>query len=107
MPTPARNGRRARSAALVVLFAALQLPGIAVARAEQPGIGVVADDTVDGRSRLVVDVAGAPAPGSFSVTVDGRPQPVTATPLLSDRLAMVTVVDASSEGGPTLQAALN
>ncbi len=42
------------------------------------------------------------------MTVDGRPQPVVvAAPLLSDRLAMALVVDASTGSDPVLQAGLS
>lgn len=87
----------ARWAAVLVLLGVLMVP--AVAWAQPPG--VVAENTVDGRARLVVS-----GTGPIAVAVDGRPQPITTTPLVSDRSAMTLVVDASAEGGPGLQAGL-
>ena len=46
------------------------------------------------------------ATGPIAVTVDGQPQPITTTPLVSDRSAMALVVDASAGGGPGLQPGL-
>ena len=86
-----------RWAAVLVLLGVLMAP--AVAWAQPPG--VVAENSVDGRARLVVS-----GTGPIAVTVDGRPQPITTTPLVSDRSAMVLVVDASADGGPSLQPGL-
>ena len=56
--------------------------------------------TLDGRSRLTVDMPGdEEAPGSVTVTVGGAPQPAQVVPLLSDGPATVVVVDASAAGG--------
>jgi hypothetical protein len=87
----------ARWAAVLVLLGVLTVPAVAWA---QPA-GVVAENTVDGRARLVVS-----GTGPIAVTVDGRPQPSTTTPLVSDRSAMTLVVDASADGGPGLQPGL-
>jgi hypothetical protein len=92
---------------VLVLLLALQMAGATSGWAQPPGAGVVAEGTVDGRSRLVVNVPGAPvAPGAFAVTVDGRAQPADVAPILSDRLAMALVVDASA-GDSGLQAGLS
>jgi hypothetical protein len=95
---------------MLVVLAILQLPGPASAQAAEPGIGVVAEGTMDGRGRLIVDLpAGQPAVSreSFSVTVAGQPLPTSAAPLLSDRLAMALVVDASAAAAPVLQQGLS
>ena len=86
-----------RWAAVLVLLGVLMAP--AVAWAQPPG--VVAENSVDGRARLVVS-----GTGPIAVTVDGRPQPITTTPLVSDRSAMVLVADASADGGPSMQPGL-
>ena len=79
------------------MLLALQMAGITSAWAQPPGVGAVAEGTVDGRGRLVVEVPGEPvSPGAFGVTVDGQAQPAAAAPILSDRLAMALVVDASA-----------
>jgi hypothetical protein len=93
MPTRSLSGRARCVAALALLFALLA-PSTAWA---QPA-GVVTEDTVAGRARLVVG-----GTGPIAVTVDGQPQPITTTPVLSDRSAMALVVDASAAGGPGLQ----
>ena len=95
MPTPRVS--RARSATVLVMLLALQMTGVTSGWAQPAGVGVVAEGTVDGRGRLVVDVPGGPvSPRAFTVTVDGRPQPAVAKPVLSERLAMALVVDGSS-----------
>ncbi len=89
---------------LLGLLIALQLLGGTPARAQQ-GFAVVPAGAEAGSARLVVECPGAGAgrEPSFAVTVDGRPQPVTAVPLLSERLALAAVVDASREAGAVLQ----
>ena len=101
LSTPTRSrSRRARCVAALALLCAVLAP--AAAWAQPPG--VVAEGTEDGRARLIVDNAGGTGP--VAVTVDGRPQPITPTPLLSDRSAMALVVDASTAGGQGLQPGL-
>jgi hypothetical protein len=78
---------------VLVLLGVLAAP--AVAWAQPPG--VVAENTVDGRARLVVT-----GTGPIAVTVDGQPQPITTTPLVSDGSAMTLVVDTSADGGAGL-----
>src|SRR3712207_6319179 len=87
-----RSGRRrvaVWTGLLLVLLVALPLVGGTDARAQQ-GVAVAPAGTADGRTRLVGE---GPATGdgqaapSFSVTVDGTPRPVTATPLLSEPTA--------------------
>jgi hypothetical protein len=105
--TPA--GRRLGVAALLGLLLALQLTGATDARAAQQGAVAVPAGTVDGQTRLVVELpagGGQPAP-SWSATVDGASRPVTAVPLLSDRLTMALVLDASRDGGRVLQSGLS
>ena len=109
--TPTRRGRtpgrRAGIAALLGLLLALQPAGATKARAAQQDAVAVPAGTTDGRTRLVVELpAGRPAP-SWSATVDGSPRPATAVPLLSDRLTMALVVDASQDGGRVLQSGLS
>ena len=94
MPTT----RSARWAAVLALLGVLLTGGVAWA---QPAGVVVSEGTLDGRARLVVS-----GDGPIAVTVAGQPQPITTTPLLSDRTAMALVVDASAEGGPGLQPGL-
>ena len=71
MPTRSLSGRARCVAALALLFALLA-PSTAWA---QPA-GVVTEDTVAGRARLVVG-----GTGPIAVTVDGQPQPITTTPV--------------------------
>jgi hypothetical protein len=108
-PTPA--SLRRRRAALIALLIVLQLVGVASGWAAQPDIGAVAAATRDGRGRLILDLPDAGAsslpPESFSVAVDGRPLPATAVPIMSDRLAMALVVDASQAGRPVLNPGLS
>ncbi len=108
-PTPSGSGRP-RHRAVLLLVLAVQLLAVTGAAAAQPEIVVVARAAED-RVRLVVDVRGVDdqplEPRSFSTTVDGAPLPTTAEPVLSDRLAMVVVVDASDAGGPVLQAGIS
>ena len=108
-PTPSGSRRPRRRAALLLVLAAqlLALTGAAAARPEIVVVGRAVDDRV----RLVVELRGVDdqplAPRSFSTTVDGVPWSTTAEPVLSDRLAVVVVVDASDAGGPVLQAGIS
>jgi Tetratricopeptide repeat len=92
MPTRARS-RRVRCVAALAVLCALLVPSAAWA---QPA-DVIAENTIDGRARLIVD-----GDGPVAVTVDGQRQPTITEPLLSDRLAMALVVDTSTAGGPGL-----
>jgi hypothetical protein len=92
---------RVSSAALLVLVALLALMGAPSAVA-QPALVAVPGGTVDGQTRVVVQVPqslGPVRPEAFGVSVDGMAQPVRAQPVLSDRLALGLVVDASSDAG--------
>ncbi len=91
---PTRSAR----AAVLALLGVLLTCGVAWA---QPSGVVVSEGTLDGRARLVVS-----GDGPIAVTVAGQPQPITTTPLVSDRTAMALVVDASAGGGPGLQPGL-
>jgi hypothetical protein len=93
-----RQRRPLRWAAVLALLGVLLTCGVAWA---QPSGVVVSEGTLDGRARMVVS-----GDGPIAVTVDGRPQPITTTPLVSERAAMALVVDASAEGGPGLQPGL-
>ena len=94
-----------------MVLIALQLVGVTSAAAAQPHLVAVPAGTMDGQSRLIVDLpgtGGSPVPpGSFSVAVNGIARPTRAGPLLSDRLAMALVVDASQAAAPVLQPGLN
>ena len=109
--TGGRTSSRSRHAALIALLIVLQLAGVASGWAAPPGGGAAATATQDGRGRVVLDLPDAGAsplpPGSFSVAVDGQSLPSTATPVMSDRLAMALVVDASQAGDPVLHAGLS
>jgi len=74
---------------LPILLVLLQLCGGTICWAQQ-AVRVVAAGATDGQARLVVDVRDTAAsslpPQSLSVTADGRRQPASAGPLLSDRL---------------------
>lgn len=108
-PTPS-GSRRLRRRAVLLLVLAVQLLAVTGAAAARPEIVVVAR-AADDRVRLVVDVRGVDDqpldPRSFSTTLDGVPGSTTAEPVLSDRLALVVVVDASEAGGPVLQAGIS
>jgi hypothetical protein len=108
-PTPP-GSRRPRLRALCLLVLVVQLALVMGAAAPQPEIVVVARATGD-RVRLTLDLSGVEdqplPPGSFSTTVNGAPQPTTAEPVMSDRLAMVMVVDGSDTGRPVLQAGVS
>jgi hypothetical protein len=108
-PTPSTS-RRLRRCTVLLLVLAAQLVAVVGAAAAQPEIVVVARATED-RVRLTVDLRGVEdqplAPRSFSVAVDGVSRPVTAEPVLSDRLSIVAVVDASDAAGPVLQAGVS
>ena len=98
--------RCSRSAALFVLVAVLALAA-APGAAAQPPITAVPSATTDGQVRLVVQVPGGPvAPGAVTASIDGVPQQARAEPVLSDRLAMALVVDASAAGSPMLPVGL-
>ena len=76
----------------------------------QPPLVVVPAGVVDGQVRLIVEVpdgTGPVRPDAVAVSVDGAPAPAaTAQPVLSDRLALALVVDASADGGPLLPVGL-
>ena len=88
---------------LTAVLAFVAAPGVAA----QPPVTAVQSATVDGQVRLVVQVPGRPlGPGAVTASVDGVPQQARAEPLLSDRLAMGLVVDASADGSPMLPVGL-
>ena len=96
---------------MLLVLIALQLVGVTGTAAAQPNVVAVPAGSMDGQSRLIVDLpdtGGSPVPpGSFSVTVNGTARPTRAGPLLSDRLATALVVDASQDAAPVLQPGLN
>jgi hypothetical protein len=104
------SSRRLRRCALLLLVLVAHLVAIGGAAAAQPEIVVVARATGD-RVRLTVELRGVEdqplAPESFSTLVDGVPRPTTVEPVMSDRLAVVAVVDASDAAGPVLQAGVS
>ena len=109
MPSRPRS-RRALGAVLLAALVVL-VGAITGAAAPQPGISAVVAGPTAGHVRLTVDVpsrAGAvPGPEAFSVSVRGAPLPVRAEPVLSGRLAMGLVVDASEAGSAVLQSGLS
>lgn len=75
------------------------------AAAAQGSLVVVANGTADGRTRLVVGADGVPVrPESLSVSVGGVAQQAQVEPVLSERLAVAMVVDASAGAAPVLPA---
>jgi hypothetical protein len=93
---------------VAALLTLLTLPAAPPAAA-QPPLVVVPAGVVDGQVRLVVeapDGAGPIRPDAVAVSVDGAPVRATAQPVLSDRLALGLVVDASADGGPQLPVGL-
>ena len=119
-PTPFRSCRPRGApliAALAALLIALPLVGARSGLAgqpttpAQPTIAAVAAGAVDGRGRLVLDLPSADrfalSPESFSVSVAGQPLPSTAGPVMSDRLTMAVVIDASEAAAPVLQRGLS
>ena len=97
---PPRSRLRARCAAVLMMVVAIHLAGCASSWASRrqsgwwPQAPSTAADGWSSTSRVVVP------PASFSVTVDGRPQPADAVPLLSDRLAMALVWTHQRRPGP-------
>jgi hypothetical protein len=108
--TPIPRSGRLRTVAVLALLIVLQLPASTIAWAAPPVVAVPAG-TMDGQSRLIVDLPPARrssvSPGSFSVAVAGTPRPTRAGQLMSDRLAMGVVVDTSEGGGSVLQPGLS
>ena len=104
-----RGAVAARMATVVALAAASVLVGVTTpAGAASPPATAAPAGTLDGRSRLTVDLPDdAQAPGSVTVTVSGADQAAQVVPMLSDRTAMVVVVDASDGGAPQLQPGLS
>ena len=105
---PNRSSRRLlRSATLLLLLlgpALLAAPG----GAAEPVVDAVLLGPADGQIRMVLrlpDGAGGPET-TPSVSVDGVPQRAAVDPLLSDRLAVALVVDASADGAEALPSAL-
>ena len=94
-----------RPLALLVLPVLLALVG-APAAVAQPALVAVPGGTTDEQVRLVVRVPDGARPEGFSASVDGVAQPVTSEPMVSDRMAMGLVVDASADGSPVLPAGL-
>ena len=91
-----------------MLAVLLTLMGAPAALAQQPLV-VVPAGVVDGQVRLVVEVpdgAGPVRPEAVAVSVDGASVAATAQPVLSDRLALGLVVDASADGGAQLPVGL-
>jgi hypothetical protein len=108
-PTPCGSRRRVLGAvALLVSAVLLSLVGTPAAVA-QSALVVVPTGGADGRMRLVVEVpegAEPVRPETVAVSVDGAPAPAEVQPMLSDRLALGLVVDASAEGAALLPVGL-
>ena len=99
-PTPSCSRLRTGGALLAVLAVLAVLAGLArPADAARPQATATPAGTLDGRSRLTVDLPGEDkAPGSVTLTVGGAQQAAQVVPALSDRAGMVVVVDASASG---------
>jgi von Willebrand factor type A domain len=96
--------------ALALRFLTPFVPAAAGAAADQ--LDLVAVVRSDEEVSVAVDVvrsapSGPPPPQSFSVTVGGAAQPARTRPVMSDKLAVAVVVDASEQGGKALQAGLS
>jgi hypothetical protein len=76
------------------------------AAAAQGSLIVVANGAADGRTRLIVGTDRDPPvrPASLSASVDGVVQQTRVEPVLSERLAVAVVVDASAGAAPVLPA---
>ena len=108
---PRSDRRPARVSAVVVLLAVLvaQLYGPPPAAAAVP-LPVVAALPGAERTSLVVDLgAGTGSAGTkaVAITIGGVPQPAELAPVISDRLAVALVVDASEAGRSALPAWLS
>ena len=111
---PTRSGSRRQGGGALAAAALLVSAVVAAllgppAVAAQPALVVVPAGVADGRARLFVEVpegTGPIGPGAVTVSVDGAPTPATTQPVLSDRLALGLVVDASADGAPQLPVGL-
>jgi hypothetical protein len=106
---PRGDRRPAALAAALTACLSLGLGGVA-AGADLTVVTVLT--SADGaQARMLVDLRPAPDPpvpaDSITVTADGARLPVTATPLLSDRLALALVVDTSATGATALPPGLS
>lgn len=93
----------------LLMIAALLLLVSGTAAAAPTEIVAVAAGPADGQLRLTIDVrdAAAQPPASFSAAVGGVWQPGRTMPVMSDRLALALVVDASEAGRADLQTGLS
>jgi len=112
LSTPSRGDRRVAvpaGLAFVLQFLTPFVPAAAGAAADQLDLVAVvrSGDEVSVAVDVVGGTPGVLAPESFSVALDGAPQPARARPVMSDKLAVGLVVDVSEEGGKALQAGLS
>src|SRR5215475_7298310 len=112
LSTPNRGDRRVAvpaGLAFVLQFLTPFVPAAAGAAADQLDLVAVvrSGDEVSVAVDVVGGTPGVLAPESFSVALDGAPQPARARPVMSDKLAVGLVVDVSEEGGKALQAGLS
>jgi hypothetical protein len=99
---PGPDRRLARTAALLLALVGTQWVGAPAARAALP-LPVVAVPPGAQRTSVVVDLGAGTAPaGAVSVTLAGAPQQATVAPVVSDRMAVALVVDASAAGRAAL-----
>ena len=106
---PDRRAARLPAAAFVLAMVAVQGFGPLPAAAAVP-LPVVAVLPGAERTSLVVDLGAGTGPAgdkAVEVTVGGAAQPATLTPVISDRLAVALLVDASDAGAATLPAWLS
>jgi hypothetical protein len=97
------------AAAFVLAMIVVQCFGALPASAAVP-LPIVAVLPGVERTTLVVDLGAGAGPiggKAVTVTVGGAPQPATVTPVISDRLAVALLVDASEAGAATLPAWLS
>jgi hypothetical protein len=96
-----RDRRAARLAAVAVAVCAVQWVTMTGAEAAPLTVAAVLPP-VAGRVSLVVEVGPGVAPQSASVAVAGESQQATLTPVISDQLSTVLVVDVSESGAGAL-----
>jgi hypothetical protein len=101
-PQPDRRVARTVASLLVAFLTVCLVPPAAVAAVPLPVVAVLPGA---GQSSVVVDLGTGLQPATahdVTVTLAGTAQPATVTPVLSDRLAIALVVDASEAGAAAL-----
>jgi hypothetical protein len=98
---PRPDRRAARCAALAVAICAVQWGTMTGAAAAPLTVAAVLPP-VAGKVTMVVEAGSGVMPRSASVTVAGSSQQATVTPVISDQLSAVLVVDASEGGAAAL-----